>query len=227
MALGTVPLDPPPAHWAAKGAPVATEAFASESALRAGGEVAAPFATKAEWEFDVVTTAERTGSAAPANGELAGAGEDTGLVTHRGGCHCGAVRFEVEAPARIVAWDCNCSDCRMRRNLHFVVPRQSMRLICDSHGGAAGASALAEYRWGTGVARHLFCSRCGICPFYAPRSNPDGWAITFQCIDPGTVADVEVRRFDGRHWEDFIEGEGAAIRAFSKGDESAVAAGSS
>jgi len=36
------------------------------------------------------------------------------LVTHRGGCHCGAVRFEVDAPARIAALDCNCSICLAR-----------------------------------------------------------------------------------------------------------------
>jgi hypothetical protein len=31
------------------------------------------------------------------------------LVTHRGGCHCGAVAFEVQAPARLTVSDCNCS----------------------------------------------------------------------------------------------------------------------
>jgi len=32
-----------------------------------------------------------------------------GLVTHRGGCHCGAIAFEVEAPARVTVSECNCS----------------------------------------------------------------------------------------------------------------------
>ena len=104
----------------------------------------------------------------------------------------------------------------MRRNLHFVVPRLSLRLIEDEAGGDHGCSQLAEYRWGSGVARHLFCARCGISPFYTPRSNPDGWAVTFQCLDAGTVEDVEVRFFDGQHWEDFIEAGGAAIKGFSE-----------
>ena len=38
---------------------------------------------------------------------------DAALVVHRGGCHCGRVRFEVDAPAVIDALDCNCSICRM------------------------------------------------------------------------------------------------------------------
>ena len=51
-------------------------------------------------------------------------------------------------------------------------------------------------------------------PFYRPRSNPDGWAVTFQCLDPGTVSAVEVRRFNGLNWEAFIEASG--ITEFSK-----------
>ena len=127
----------------------------------------------------------------------------------RGGCHCGDVRFEADAPASLVVWDCNCSNCRMRRNIHFVVPSDKLRMLSEP-------AKLAEYRFGTGVARHLFCARCGISPFYRPRSNPDGWGITFQCIDPGTVQGVEVRRFDGHNWEGFIEQSG--IKEFSKSD---------
>jgi len=184
-------------------------------APRAGGGVPQPRRVQDEWEWEVLTNVvPATGSRPPAAGSLGG------NVPHRGGCHCGAVRFEVLAPASLVVWDCNCSDCRMRRNIHFVVPAGALKFIVDERGGEGGAEALAEYRWGTGVARHYFCSRCGVTPFYKPRSNPDGWAVTFQCLDGGTANEVEVRRFDGVHWEDFIEAEGKAIRAFSKDPES-------
>lgn len=72
---------------------------------------------------------------------------------------------------------------------------------------------LAEYRWGTGTARHFFCARCGISPCYVPRSNPNGWGVTFHCLEGGTVSSVDVKYFDGIHWEDFIEGSG--IQGFS------------
>ncbi|MBS0582554.1 MAG: GFA family protein, partial [Proteobacteria bacterium] len=51
-----------------------------------------------------------------------------GFVTHHGRCHCGAVRFEVDAPARIAALDCNCSICRMTGFLHLIVPAARFRL---------------------------------------------------------------------------------------------------
>lgn len=124
----------------------------------------------------------------------AAVGQAGALVTHRGGCHCRAVRFEVDAPARIVAWDCTCSVCRMKRNTHFVVPKSRFRL---THG----RKILATYQFGTRVAEHTFCSVCGICAFYTPRSNPDGVAVTAHCLDPGTVEGQETRTFDGANWE--------------------------
>ena len=42
-------------------------------------------------------------------------------------CHCGAnrARFEVVNKERVVCWECNCSDCSMRRNLHFILPKEN------------------------------------------------------------------------------------------------------
>jgi hypothetical protein len=112
-----------------------------------------------------------------------------GYVTHTGGCHCGAVAFEVQAPARITASDCNCSMCRMTGYLHLIVPRSKFRLL-------RGADTLTEYRFNTGAARHLFCNRCGVKSFYVPRSNPDGYSVNVRCLDPSTIEQVEVQLFD-------------------------------
>ncbi|MEA3181576.1 MAG: hypothetical protein QOI59_5099 [Gammaproteobacteria bacterium] len=110
-------------------------------------------------------------------------------VTHSGGCHCGAVAFEVEAPAKIVASDCNCSICRMSGYLHLIVPRSRFHLL-------QGADALTEYKFNTGTARHLFCGRCGVKSFYVPRSNPDGYSVNVRCLDSATIEHVEVQLFD-------------------------------
>jgi hypothetical protein len=116
------------------------------------------------------------------------------LVTHRGGCHCGAVAFEVDAPAQLRVQDCNCSVCSMTGFQHLIVPASRFRLL-------RGSDALVEYRFNTGTARHLFCRQCGIKSFYVPRSNPDGFSVNVRCLAPGTVTGIVVEPFDGRHWE--------------------------
>jgi hypothetical protein len=116
------------------------------------------------------------------------------LVTHVGGCHCGAVRFEVDAPARLHVHECNCSICSMSGFLHLIVPATQFRLL-------QGAEALQEYTFNTGVARHRFCRRCGVKSFYVPRSNPDGFSVNARCLDPATIAAMDVEPFDGRQWE--------------------------
>ena len=115
--------------------------------------------------------------------------DDAAWVTHRGGCHCRRVRFEVAAPARIDVLDCNCSICRMSGFLHLIVSAARFRLI-------DGDDALTEYRFNTGAAKHLFCRHCGIKSFYVPRSHPDGYSVNARCLDAGTVEDMATTAFD-------------------------------
>lgn len=116
-------------------------------------------------------------------------------VTHRGGCHCGAVRFEVDAPARIEVLSCNCSMCaRLGGYLHLIVDRKAFRLI-------QGEGDLTTYTFNTGVAKHTFCRHCGIKSFYTPRSHPEGVSVSARCLDPGSVEAMQVTDFDGRDWE--------------------------
>jgi hypothetical protein len=116
------------------------------------------------------------------------------LRTYAGACHCGAVRFEVDAPARVTVQDCNCSICAKTGYLHLIVPAERFRLL-------SGADMLTEYRFNTGTARHLFCKVCGVKPFYVPRSNPDGYSVNLRCLDRDRFEAVTVEPFDGRNWE--------------------------
>jgi hypothetical protein len=116
------------------------------------------------------------------------------MVVHKGGCHCGAVRFEVDAPEDLVVQECNCSLCTKAGFLHLIVPASRFRLL-------SGADQLTTYTFGTGTARHLFCKICGIKSFYVPRSNPNGFSVNIRCLDQGTVRNVTVEPFDGRNWE--------------------------
>ena len=113
---------------------------------------------------------------------------------HSGGCHCGAVRFEVDLPDAFEVEDCNCSVCARSGNVHVIVPSIHFRLL-------RGADVMTEYTFNTGAAKHLFCSTCGVKSFYIPRSNPDGYAVTWRCLDDWDRLNVTVNRFDGQNWE--------------------------
>lgn len=116
------------------------------------------------------------------------------MVIHKGGCHCGRVRFEVEAPADLVLDECNCSICNMAGYQHLIVPKSDFRIL-------QGEDQLTTYEFNTGVAQHYFCSHCGVKSFYVPRSHPAGISVNGRCLDPGTVSSVTLKPFDGRHWE--------------------------
>jgi len=116
------------------------------------------------------------------------------MVVHTGGCHCGRVRFEVTAPADLEVSDCNCSICKVSGYLHLIVPAERFVLL-------QGREHLSTYTFNTGVAKHHFCSHCGVKSFYIPRSHPDGVSVNVRCIDAATIASMKVIPFDGQQWE--------------------------
>jgi hypothetical protein len=117
---------------------------------------------------------------------------------HHGSCHCQAVQFTITAPATLSAIRCNCSICHKSGFLHLIVDADDFTLL-------RGKELLTEYRFNTEVARHLFCSNCGIKSFYSPRSHPDGWSVNVNCLEPNTIKGINITEFNGRHWEDNIE----------------------
>lgn len=119
------------------------------------------------------------------------------MAIHNGGCHCGKVRFEAEAPADIVATQCNCSICHMTGYLHMFVKKEQFRLV-------SGEDVLRTYKFNTGVAQHYFCTHCGVKSFYVPRSHPDGFSVNVNCIDSATISSLETEPFDGANWGENI-----------------------
>lgn len=112
---------------------------------------------------------------------------------HSGGCHCGRIRFEVTtAPTKLLV--CNCSICRMKAYLHWIVPRDHFRLI-------RGTDALATYTFNTGAAKHHFCTTCGVAPYYIARSDPDAIDVNARCVDDLDLDSLPLETFDGVNWE--------------------------
>ena len=78
--------------------------------------------------------------------------------------------------------------------LHLIVRHRNFTLL-------SGAEALTSYRFGTGVAEHLFCRICGVKSFYQPRSHPAAWSVNVRALDDLSALTITVRSFDGRDWE--------------------------
>lgn len=122
-----------------------------------------------------------------------------GRRTYAGSCHCGEVRFEVDADLEAAEiLDCNCSICTKKGFLHLIVEPGDFRLL-------DGEDALVEYRFNTGQAIHRFCEKCGIHPFYTPRSHPGMVDVNLRCLDDVDPRELEVEPFDGKNWEESVD----------------------
>ncbi|WP_096085169.1 GFA family protein [Agaribacterium haliotis] len=114
-------------------------------------------------------------------------------MLYNGGCHCGKVQFSIEAPEYVEVEDCNCSICEKTGFLHLILPRSKFKLL-------SGEQYLSCYQFNEKIAKHYFCSVCGIKAFYIPRSNPDGIDVNLRCLEQKPKS-VHINKFDGRNWE--------------------------
>jgi hypothetical protein len=119
------------------------------------------------------------------------------VVVCQGGCHCRKIRFAVQVPRQCSVRRCNCSICTQTGFVHLIVEKADFQLV-------QGNKHLAEYRFNTGTARHLFCRHCGVKSFYVPRSHPEGFSINFNCLELHPDISVQISDFDGRNWSQSI-----------------------
>jgi hypothetical protein len=96
---------------------------------------------------------------------------------HRATCHCGAVELELFLPDGVVSpRRCDCSICRRKGAIVASVPLAGLRVV-------KGADALKLYQFNTEVARHYFCSNCGIYTHHQRRANPQEYGYNVGCLE--------------------------------------------
>jgi hypothetical protein len=106
-----------------------------------------------------------------------------------GACHCGAVRFRVDAiPEELTT--CDCSLCSMRGALMCKVPELALTVL-------EGQELLTLYEWNTRRAKHYFCGRCGIYVFHRKRAAPDHFGVNVRCLEGVDLASIPVRATEG------------------------------
>ena len=74
---------------------------------------------------------------------------DDEKIRHTGGCHCGAVRYEVYAPKVLRCFRCNCSICTKKQHI-LHAPVEYFKLL-------QGEDNLTTYTFNTHQAKHIFC----------------------------------------------------------------------
>ena len=111
---------------------------------------------------------------------------------YRGGCHCGAVRYEITANLD-AALSCNCSICVKRGALWTYVRPGEFDLL-------AGESELVDYQFNQRVIHHLFCRRCGVGSFSRGRGEDgsEGIGINVRCLDDIEVDALPLTHYDGK-----------------------------
>ncbi len=121
------------------------------------------------------------------------------LAQHPGQCHCGGVRFSVQLEGGFQGFArCNCSLCRRRGAVMGFVEMDRLQIT-------AGQELLTLYQFNSNVARHYFCSRCGVYTHHQRRSVPTQYAVNIACleeVDPFAVADVPIIDGAGGHPSD-------------------------
>lgn len=98
--------------------------------------------------------------------------------SHAGGCHCGAVSFEVTGPLRDVV-NCHCSQCtRLNGNFgpHAKAPKSQVKIVRDDGLHWYNISA---------TARRAFCRECGSALFWDQVEQP-GLGIIAGSLDQPT-----------------------------------------
>jgi len=102
---------------------------------------------------------------------------------HHGSCHCTAVKATFttsKSPAELGARECQCSFCKLHGGSHTSDPQGTLSI-------KAAPGVINRYRFGTGTADFLLCSRCGVAP-----------AITWRREDGKLLGVVRVQALETR-----------------------------
>ncbi len=116
------------------------------------------------------------------------------MKTYTGGCHCGNVRYEIEAEIDKVM-QCNCSICHKKGHLLTFVTADKFHL-------KKGEDAVTDYLFNKKHIHHMFCSTCGVGSF-SRGIRPDGVpmvAINVRCLDDVDVFAFPVKHVDGKNY---------------------------
>jgi hypothetical protein len=120
---------------------------------------------------------------------------ETRLETLRGSCHCGAVRYRVQAAPSQGGSRCNCSVCTKLSAFSGIVKPEAFELLTPE-------AELGQYRWGGNISTRFFCKSCGTHCFargHLAEVGGDFVSFSYNTIDDLELSELPVVYWDGRH----------------------------
>ncbi len=113
----------------------------------------------------------------------------------RGGCQCGALRYEIAA-APITLYACHCTDCQRQTGsafaLSMVVPRRDLHIV---KGEPRTWRRPGEHTASGTPADCVFCGDCGARLYNLPSRD-----TAIAVLKPGTLDDTSWLRPVGHIW---------------------------
>ena len=91
-------------------------------------------------------------------------------------CHCKKVEAQINIKKIEKVLRCNCSLCKRKGAIMSMVKNEDFKIV-------KGQDEIKIYQFHTNVAKHYFCSNCGIYTHHNPRSNPSMTGFNLGCID--------------------------------------------
>ncbi|TLM73627.1 GFA family protein [Microbulbifer harenosus] len=112
-------------------------------------------------------------------------------MNHKGSCHCGKIRFEVNGDFDSVM-ECNCSHCSRKGYLLWFLPKTELSLQVEE-------DSLATYTFNTHNIKHQFCANCGCAPFgFGEHGGMEVAAINVRCLEDIDLGSIKKESIDGR-----------------------------
>jgi hypothetical protein len=92
-------------------------------------------------------------------------------------CHCGAIEIQVNLQEKIdKLMRCNCSMCKRKGTMVATINKENLKIV-------KGEDKIKIYQFNTKVAKHHFCSECGVQTHNLRRSDPNTYGINVGCIN--------------------------------------------
>lgn len=113
-------------------------------------------------------------------------------MLHKGGCHCGSVQFEFTGDEIVSGLRCNCSLCEKKGAImtEYAVSPDDIKISVSS-------DSLSTYDFGSKIAKHHFCNKCGIYTFHQTMVKPGYYRINIGCLPSINSTELPFKIHDG------------------------------